>query len=135
MAVKWNSAQIVDRVRRGAMRGVMIGIGIVEAHAVGLITAGGKSGRIYTRRGVKHQASAPGEAPASDTGRLVNSRRITLDSKDIRARLTFATRYALPLEVGTRRVEPRPYARRSLMEKNTDVRAAVAGEVRRELKP
>lgn len=37
------------------------------------ILDGQKSGRIYKHRSVIHRASAPGEAPASDTGRLVNS--------------------------------------------------------------
>ena len=32
-----------------------------------------KSGRIYKRRSVEHRASAPGQAPAIDTGALVNS--------------------------------------------------------------
>ena len=32
-----------------------------------------KSGRVYKRRSVEHRASAPGQAPAIDTGALVNS--------------------------------------------------------------
>ena len=32
-----------------------------------------KTGRIYKRGNVTHQASAPGEAPATDTGNLANS--------------------------------------------------------------
>lgn len=31
------------------------------------------TGRIYTRGGIRHQASAPGEPPAPDTGRLLQS--------------------------------------------------------------
>jgi hypothetical protein len=34
---------------------------------------GPASGRVYVRGNVTHQASAPGEAPATDTGRLASS--------------------------------------------------------------
>lgn len=37
------------------------------------ITSGNKSGLVYTRGGRAHVASAPGEAPASDTGFLAAS--------------------------------------------------------------
>lgn len=37
------------------------------------IQGGPKSGQVYQRRSVTHQASAAGEAPATDTGALVSS--------------------------------------------------------------
>ena len=37
------------------------------------MAAGSKTGRVYKRGNVLHQASAPGEAPAVDTGNLLNS--------------------------------------------------------------
>jgi hypothetical protein len=37
------------------------------------MATGAKTGRIYKRGSVLHQASAPGEAPAVDTGALLNS--------------------------------------------------------------
>lgn len=43
----------------------------VRDSAVRAILHGEKTGRVYTRGSVRHQASAPGEAPASDTGNLV----------------------------------------------------------------
>lgn len=133
MTIDWHSAQIIANLRRGASAGVLQGIGIVERHAVQLILSPPKTGRKYRRRGVEHQASAPGEAPASDTGRLVGSRRITLLSAGLRARLTFSTKYAMPLEVGTIKMEPRPYARRSLAETRGEVAGAIAIELRRAL--
>lgn len=39
--IDWNSPAIVEKVRRGALRGVMIGVGIVEAHAVLMLTGHG----------------------------------------------------------------------------------------------
>ena len=38
-----------------------------------IITTGKRTGRTYTIRGKRHVASAPGEAPANRTGRLVKS--------------------------------------------------------------
>lgn len=66
-----------------------------------------KTGRKYQRGTVVHQASAPGQAPATDTGFLVssiyNEDRGYL-SKAIGSRLS----YAFYLEFGTRKIAPRP---------------------------
>lgn len=132
--VSWNSPEILARVRIGAMRGVSRWILRIEERAVELIMTPPKSGRIYVRRGVKHQASAPGEAPANDTGRLVNSRRVELFESQLRARLTFSTEYALPLEVGTKNMEPRPYARRAADETFEEGRVMVEQEIAAALK-
>ena len=117
MAVtSWNQPELTARVRQAAMRGLVRWIGDVEQRAAKLIMDPPKTGKVYQRRGVKHQASAPGEAPANDTGRLVNSRRIDLFENELRARLTFSTDYAWRLEHGDQSMEPRPYARRALAE-------------------
>lgn len=113
---KWNQPELMARVRRGAMLGVTDWIGLVEKRAVELIMQPPKTGRVYRRRGVSHQASAPGQAPANDQGRLVNSRRISLNEAQLRASLNFSTEYAIMLERGTRKMEPRPYASRALSE-------------------
>jgi hypothetical protein len=67
-----------------------------------------KTGRIYTKEnGKKHQASAAGEAPATDDGALVTStniRRIDRFTQAIYSRLD----YAFYLEFGTMRIDPRP---------------------------
>jgi len=76
-----------------------------------LLMAGPKSGRLYRRRGGRtHQASAPGEAPAVDTGFLINSIRTVVKS-DTRAEITVAAEYAEGLEFGTDRVAARPFVR------------------------
>lgn len=135
MAIEqWNQAELMARARAGAVRGVVAWIGLVEKRAVDLITSPPKTGRIYRTRGVTHQASAPGEAPANETGRLVNSRRIDLFEGELRGRLTFSTEYALPLEVGTKNMEPRPYARRALRETEAEGRHTVVQHVREALR-
>lgn len=66
------------------------------------------SGRIYKRRGVTHQASAPGEAPATDMGNLRASYHVSRPSADAREVGTHAG-YAPDLENGTRRMAARPH--------------------------
>jgi hypothetical protein len=71
------------------------------------IQRGPKTGAVYQRRSVTHQASAPGEAPATDTGTLVSSityRKTSALSAEIESRLGYATM----LEFGTQRMSPRP---------------------------
>lgn len=69
-----------------------------------------KTGRVYLRgknNDIEHQASAPGQAPATDTGTLVNSlyfRNRGKYTKVIGSRLP----YAFYLEFGTFRMEKRP---------------------------
>ncbi len=73
----------------------------VHAQAVVEITQGEDFGRIYSHHGVKHQASAPDEAPASDTGNLINSITVTDDS-DLQSTIEVGAEYGLYLEMGTR---------------------------------
>lgn len=75
-----------------------------------LILEGPKTGRIYIIKGVRHQASAPGEAPANLTGLL---RRSIAYQQRSGGQMAFGARteYAPWLELGTRdgRIAPRPY--------------------------
>lgn len=81
----------------------------IEAHAKQAMS-GPRSGRIYKRGSRIHQASAPGEPPAVDTGKLKNSIR----SEQIavtKAIVSASAEYAAYLEFGTRRMAARPYMR------------------------
>lgn len=69
-----------------------------------------KTGREYPRGkdGSKiHRASAPGEAPATDTGALVNSTYFTKVDQ-FTAAIGSRLEYAFHLEFGTRKMEARP---------------------------
>lgn len=87
-------------------------------HTVSFTTKGGKEVSFTVRKGVEsrqHQASAPGEAPATETGALDNSgytKRLGTADYEV----GFTTEYAAPLEFGTPRIEPRPYLRPSVEE-------------------
>lgn len=85
----------------------------IEANAKLLIQSPPKTGRIYRHGKVKHQASAPGEAPATDTGFLVDSASTTRVA-NANHEVAFTAEYAAPLEFGTPRILPRPFLRPSV---------------------
>jgi len=87
---------------------------VVERAAKKSMSSGG--GRTYRRRGVTHVASAPGAAPAVDTGRLRASITYELgqDGRGLVARIGTNVKYAAYLELGTRRMRPRPFLRPAL---------------------
>ena len=74
-----------------------------------LIDRGAKSGRVYQRRNIEHRASAPGEAPATDTGFLVSDSSIYYErNTPLSATVGSRLAYAYYLEFGTVRIAPRP---------------------------
>ncbi|GGB00555.1 hypothetical protein GCM10011491_30940 [Brucella endophytica] len=130
MTVEWDGDSILEKIRKAAMRGVVTGTeGILEEGA-SLIMDGEKTGRIYRRRSVKHQASAPGQAPATDTGRLVQSGRTEYDTQELSGTVNWSTAYAEALEHGSENMEPRPYARPALANRKDAIEAAVEDEIK-----
>lgn len=99
---------------------------LVRNGAVRLVLKGPATGRIYTRRGITRQASAPGEAPMSDTGTLARSIHID-DSKtnprNLRVSIVAGVFYAKWLELGTRKMLARPFMVRSFDENLSKIRA------------
>lgn len=87
----------------------------VQREAQDSIRKGQKSGRIYKRGDKIHRASAPGEAPASDTGRLVNSITAHLNKISMNKLESFVVagrgvvKYARMLEFGTAKIAARPF--------------------------
>jgi HK97 gp10 family phage protein len=81
--------------------------------AVAAIQRGPKTGSVYPavrgRRGSAHQASAPGEPPATDTGTLVRSVRWVEAPAAREWRVGTAVQYGAYLEFGTSRMEARPW--------------------------
>ncbi|RLG78456.1 MAG: hypothetical protein DRO14_00535 [Thermoprotei archaeon] len=82
---------------------------MIIADAVRRIHYPPKTGREYRHRGIVHIASAPGEAPATDTGTLAASLKAERSGKlqyDI-----IGVEYGAYLELGTRKMAPRPFLR------------------------
>lgn len=148
MAVEWYGPEMLQMIRKATMRGIIRGSESVLEEGTRLLNSPPKTGRKYRRRGVTHQASAPGEAPASDTGRLAQSGRTFYDHAGLVGRINWSTVYARPLELGssyaitasaaseamqlefgTQSRSPRPFARPALMNKIAIIQADIAAEV------
>lgn len=71
------------------------------------ILTGAKSGQQYFSNGKRHQSSAPGQAPANNTGALVRSIKVTKNGKE--ATISIEKDYAIYLEFGTSKMRPRPF--------------------------
>lgn len=113
-------------------RGLRAAAQDARSTAVKSIQRGPKTGRTYPpirgRRGSPHTASAPGEAPATDTGRLANSIRT---AKDGRSHLVGTSlEYGLHLEFGTTRMEPRPWLVPAVSEATNRLAARIAEALR-----
>lgn len=104
-------AAVEPKVRAGAIDGLnAVGLAMLNA-AKRRIQKGPASGRVYQKYGPRraHQASAPGESPATDTGGLVNSGFHELDEPALEVSIGFAKFYAAFLEYGTRLMAKRPF--------------------------
>ena len=86
------------------------GAQFVRGEAIKSIQTGSKTGRTYEKYNPRrtHKASAPGEAPASDTGNLVRNIRVKQKTKDI-AEVESNAPYSQFLEFGTSKMLARPF--------------------------
>lgn len=82
----------------------------VRNETVALILETPKSGRIYTRRGVSHKASAPGEPFASDTGATLSQIRTDYEDDGLTGKIIGNENHAR-LEFGTEKMDARPSLR------------------------
>lgn len=102
-----NVAAINADLHRRASRLVFETAKQVE-NAAKVSMTGQKSGRLYRRGKRTHQASAPGEAPAVDTG-ILRASIATARDGELRAVVQVGADYGIWLEFGTRRMAPRPF--------------------------
>jgi hypothetical protein len=93
---------------------------------------GAKTGRLYRRGRKWHQASAPGQPPAVDTGLLVGAFSVKqVDSRTVALRVHAS--YAADLEFGTVRMAARPILRPIPVQYKTEIEATWAAVVRARL--
>jgi len=86
------------------------GAQVIRGEAIKSIQTGAKSGIVYEKYNPRrtHRASAPGQAPASDTGNLVS--KIMVQQKDKNhVEVQSNADYSAFLEYGTSKMEPRPF--------------------------
>lgn len=80
------------------------------------IQSGSKTGVLYTAYNPRrtHQSSAAGEAPATDTGNLVNNIAISIDGDRLGASVESNAEYSTYLEFGTANMAARPFLQPAL---------------------
>ena len=83
---------------------------LIRGEAIKSIQSGAKSGVMYQMYNPRreHRASAPGQAPASDTGNLVSKIIVRQKSQDVTSVESNAN-YSAFLEYGTSKMQPRPF--------------------------
>ena len=83
---------------------------LIRAEAIKSIQTGAKSGVLYQMYNPRreHRASAPGQAPASDTGNLVSKIIVRQKSQDVTSVESNAN-YSAFLEYGTSKMQARPF--------------------------
>ena len=96
----------LDKELTNVLRG---GGQLIRGEAIRLIQTGPKSGRTYEKYNPRstHKASAPGQAPASDTGNLVSQIMSVADGKN--TLVESRAEYSKFLEFGTSKILPRPF--------------------------
>lgn len=108
-----SKSKIVSRIAQQEVKKALFVAGsYVEQDAKVSIAQGEKTGRVYKRGNVTHRASAPGEAPASDTGRLVNSINVRPAEGELAVDVVAGggiVKYARMLEFGTSKMAARPF--------------------------
>ena len=100
-----------DQALKGVQQETFLGALKVETEAKKRIQRGPKTGRIYRRGNTTHQASAPGESPASDKGRLassINTQEVS-GSRKLAFEVQTSLKYSTSLEFGTSKMAPRPF--------------------------
>lgn len=124
------------QVRRGAIQGLTASGLLVQNYAKNSILKGPKSGRIYRKYNPRrlHQASAPGQPPANDTGTLVRSIVMDVDETELEVTISAGTFYAKMLEYGTRLMAARPFMRPAIFNNAEKIKNTIIAYVRRAMK-
>lgn len=112
--MKWYGKKVEKQIEEAAWQVVQRRTEATLVRAQQSIILGPKTGIIYG----DHQASAPGEAPADWTGQLVASGHTRYNRTALMGEVVFSAPYALHLEYGTEKMEPRPYLRPAFMAEN-----------------
>lgn len=116
----------IKEARKAAQRAAVE----VQGRAVEGINSGPATGnpRPLSNRVASSTASAPGEYPMADRGTLAQSIRV--ERRTNGADVVAGAAHAVPLEFGTRHMEPRPFLSRALQEKEDEIAEIYADAMR-----
>ena len=110
------------------------GAQLIRGEAIKSIQTGPKSGRTYEKYNPRrtHKASAPGQAPASDTGNLVRNIVVKQENPDLVKVESNAT-YSSFLEFGTSKMLARPFLFPATERSRPKIVQAVFNKVKQEI--
>lgn len=122
MTVKFNR-KIWPAVIEAAKDSVAESAELIKDEVLHLVQDTPKSGAIYIHRGRggPHQASAPGEPFANETGNALLNTKTYEENGGLKGRIAGEAEYALILETGSSRISPRPVFRPALFNKASDI--------------
>ena len=126
--VVWKGPQAQAAIMRGVGLGVDLAGQIVLAEVRRLILDTPKTGKIYG----DHQASAPGEAPASETGELLSGLQVIIRGNQYSRSAVIVSNSAKSsmLEFGTRKMAARPFMTPALNNTSERCYLALGGSIR-----
>lgn len=104
----------------------------VRNEAITSISREQSMGRVYQRGNITHIASAPGDAPNTDSGRLVDSIAVEKIRTSVYAVGT-SVEYGKYLEFGTRQMAARPWLRRAMNKKAPELPNAITNAITEEI--
>lgn len=99
-----------SRMRDDLPKAIFKALNLIRSDAIKSVQYGTKTGRLYkVGRKTLHRASAPGQAPASNTGNLARSVVVQIDTDGRGGDVVARAEYAAALEFGTSKIAPRPF--------------------------
>ena len=110
------------------------GAQLIRGEAIKSIQTGAKSGVMYQMYNPRreHRASAPGQAPASDTGNLVSQIIVKQKTRNI-TNVESNANYSAFLEYGTSKMQPRPFMLPAFEKSKKPILDATFGRVVRKI--
>lgn len=121
-----------DRLRRLSGSALRRSVGDeVEAGLERIVKRAADSIREGAISGPNHVVSAPGEPPNADTHELDQSGLVEMNRQTLSGKASFQAPHAIPLEMGTDRMEERPYLRPAGQMERPSIRRGIAAAIRR----
>ena len=138
-ALQASLRNMTDDMREGVNKVVLNEALRLRGLVIEKVQRGPATGRTYTKYNPRrvHTASAPGQAPMTDTERLASSVYFTQAfgaRRGLEAQVGSNLVYAAHLEYGTKRMAARPYFRPAIEERepkfHRNLERAIRGEIR-----
>jgi len=117
--------EMPDKIKRK----LTVGANAIRNTIIKSMARGKKSGIVYISGGKAHRSSAPGEAPAVDSGELLRSIVFDVRGMEMEIGAEAGAPYAELLEEGTSKMKARPFLEPAIEEHRDAIISAVGKDV------